>query len=321
VRPWVDPRFEFGDKSWRICLEACEKEENWKESSVISPASSDSGLSKTLSFSVRDRKGQDKHFSARVIIISQTAFWSFCGSLLFVVASILLVVLAGKNDSAVSRLARRILFQVLPDSGWASRVNLPIQIVTSLEPGLWWCIRPVLIQAASSVVEEWETDKAVAAATYRDDNATLVIYECPRDESSARALSVSRIVAKEALASKEFWRLPVTVRLDEISDADVKKALMQTLQPAFLDNATFADRLLRSRRIVFLFLGSDQLGSPDHPVEKSPIPSILQTARGQASRSVLLTAVAPAVQISFIPKIIKGVSVPASAKPESNLPI
>ena len=306
------PPLAFEKGALQICSAPCAKEEDWKDS-IISPGSSASIASNTFDFSLRDRLSQDKQaFTGRVIVVSQSAFWSFFGILLFVSASTVLVFLAGKDDSEASRLARRILFQVLPDSEWVAWINLPVQIVTSFETGLWWFVRPVLIQASKNLVESTTADSAVAAATSRenDDETALVIYECPHDESSARASSICKIVASHSFANKRSWRLPVTVRLDEMPDGDIKKALLQRLQPLSLDNATLADRLLRSRRMVLLFLGSEQLE------DKIAAPAILQAARGQVSRFVIITSVVPAWGLSSISKRIKSLQPVEPEKPK-----
>jgi hypothetical protein len=298
----------------QICSAPCVKDEDWKDS-IISPGSAASIASNTFDFYLRDRMSQDKTpFTVRLIVISQSAFWSTLGVVLFVAASAVLVFYAGKDDSVAGELARKILFRVLSDSAWVAWINLPVQVVTSFEVGLWWFVRPVLIRILSNPVESTPADCEVVTAISRenDDETALVIYECPQDEESERASSLCKIVASDSVTKNRSWRLPVPVRLEEIPDSDIKKALLQRLQPLSLDNATLADRLLRSRRIVLVFLGSARLG------RKIAAPAIMQAARGQTSRSVIITSVAPTWGLSSVSKSIKSLKVIESQKAQGD---
>jgi hypothetical protein len=189
-----------------------------------------------------------------------------------------------------------------------------VQIVSSFEVGLWWFARPVLIRILGNPVESTPADREVVTAISReiDDETALVIYECPQDEESERASSLCKIVASHSVTNNRSWRLPLPVRLEEMPDSDIKKALLQRLQPLSLDNATLADRLLRSRRIVLVFLGSARLG------HKIAAPAIMQAARGQSSRSVIITSVAPTWGLSSVSKSIKSLKVFESQKAQGD---
>jgi hypothetical protein len=308
------PTLVFEKGALQVCA-PCAKEDDWKDS-ITSAGSAASVASNTFDFSIRDRMSQDKkEFNdVRVIVISQSAFWSALGVVLFVAASAVLVFYAGKDDSGAGELARKILFRVLPDSQWVAWINLPVQIVTSFEVGLWWFVRPVLIRISSNPVESTPADSEVVTAISResDDETALVIYECPQDEEFERASSLCKIVASDSVTNNRSWKLPVPVRLEEMPDSDIKKALLQRLQPFSLDNATLADRLLRSRRIVLVFLGSARLG------DKIAAPAIMQSARGQISRSVIITLGAPTWGLSSVSKNIKSLKVIESQKAQGD---
>jgi hypothetical protein len=302
----------------KICPGSCEKDD-W-QNYLPSPASSDLFTIVKLEYLLRDGNSQDKQtYNDEVLIISGYLFWITCGVISFISASALLIYLAGRDDSRTSKIARKLLFQVLSDSAWVAWINLPVQIATYFETGLWWFVRPILIQGSNSAVKITETDEAVVSETSRkdDDEVTIVIYDCLQDETYARASSISKIVATDSLKNVRSWRLPVTVRLGEMQDGDMKKALLQMLQPARLENSTLADRLLQSRRLILLFLGSEQAIGSEPSEEKDGVTAILQAARSQASRSVIISPVVPAWKLSFIPKVIKSAAAAASSGTEN----
>jgi hypothetical protein len=307
------PPLVLDQKGLQICTAPCTKDDEWKENATIVGGSAWIA-SNTFAYRLRNRMSQDNvPFGGRVILISQSAFWSFWGTVLLVGASSGLIALAGKNDSKGSHLARKILFRLVPDVGPASWLNQPLFIATAFDVGLWWFVRPMLLQISQKSVENSGADGAVATATVekRADETALVIYECLHDESVERAASICKIISTSSLLRNQAWRLPLMVRLEEQPDGDIKKALIQRLQSFGLDNSTFAERLIRSRRIIFVFLGSEELK------DKVPVPAVLQAARGQASRSVIVTAAVPAWVPSGISINIQSVRTAASRNLEA----
>jgi len=277
----------------QICNAPCKKEEDWSSSATLS-GSSTWIASQTFNYQLRRGKGGEEFtLSGRIILIPQLVLWSFCGGVIFVGLSSVLVMFAGLTNARWSHVARVILFRIMPDglpgSALPSWLNLPILIVTSIDTGLWWFVRPILLYGSEYRAAVTAADRQVVsdASTKSFKETSLVVYQCLPDEAEERAGAIRRVLGEASLRDIGTWRMPLIVRLDELPDADVKKALLQYLHQFTCDNNTLADRLLRSGRIVYVFIGSEELKG------KVPSAAILQASRLQSSRSIVVTSTVP----------------------------
>lgn len=285
--PPQDPTLPAPDQgSLQICAASCDKEDSWNRTATITGGSG-WVTPQTFDYTLRSRQTGDKSepWHGRIFFVSQEALWGFLGGFAAVAAGIVLVWLAGGGESPAIVAVRRLLFQTLPASGKLAYVNIPLGILLFFDVGVWWFLRPVLRNLSGNETSKTGVDKAVADATRKDglDDAYIVAYDLPRDEAKERSVAVCRIIATASLTNDGAWRLPLIVPLSEFPDGDVKKALEQLLQRFNLKNTIFVDRIIDSRRIVYLFTGADDLK------DKAPWSALLQYAHSQRSRSVIVT--------------------------------
>lgn len=306
LTPMPPPKSSALPGPLQICTGTC-KDGNWSPTASISAAS---GWAQTFDYTVRSQQTGDKSYPlpGRIFFISQGTFWSFLAGCASVLTGLVLVWLAGRGESPATVSARKFLFEIFPDSGALARVNLPVAVLTSLDAGLWWFLRPVFRRLSESEIVATDLEISVATATRKTgpDNTSVVVYDSLPAQAEQHSIAICKIIASEGGG---LWRMPLVVRLNELNDGDVKKALLMQLQGFNLNNSMFADRIIRSRRMVYVFIGGDELK------DKLPMAAVLQSARSQQSRSVIVTANPSQWEKSPLYKTFRGAEPPSAQNP------